>query len=152
MRLDRRWWLAIGVAVVVAVVVLVLSNTVFDGPSEECKPVKDMLDFNNSQGELIASKASDSDPAVPTVAEDAAYQQWADGMAQRAQQVTDPNLAATAIQVADAASQFVAKLPRMRSEAENRAPAHPRRAVWIEMTLLNQRIIEGLDELADACS
>ena len=88
MRLDRRWWLAIGVAVVVAVVV-VLSNTVFDGPSEECKPVKDMLDFNNSQGELIASKASDSDPAVPTVAEDAAYQQWADGMAQRAQQVTD---------------------------------------------------------------
>ena len=150
-RLDRRWWLAIGVAVVVAVVV-VLSNTVFDGPSEECKPVKDMLDFNNSQGELIASKASDSDPAVPTVAEDAVYQQWADGMAQRAQQVTDPNLAATAIQVADATSQFVAKLPRMRSEAENRVPGAPAPRVWIEMTLLNQRIIEGLDELADACS
>ncbi|MGZ5395334.1 MAG: hypothetical protein ACXWEI_07645 [Mycobacterium sp.] len=151
MRLDRRWWLAIGVAVVVGVVV-VLSNTVFGGPSEECKPVKDMLDFNTSQGELIASKASDSDPAVPTVAEDAAYQQWADGMAQRAQQVTEPNLAATAIQVADATSQFVAKLPRMRSEVENRAPGAPAPPVWIEMTLLNQRIIEGLDELADACS
>ena len=151
MRLDRRWWLAIGVAVAVAVVVL-LSNTVFDGPSEECKPVKDMLDFNSSQGELIDSKASDSDPAVPTVAEDAVYQQWADGMAQRAQQVTDPNLAATAIQVADAASQFVAKLPRMRSEAENRAPGAPAPPVWIEMTLLNQRIIDGLHELADACS
>ncbi len=151
MRLDRRWWLAIGVAVVVAVV-LVLSNTVFDGPSEECKPVQAMLDFNNSQGELIASKASDSDPAVPTVAEDAVYQQWADGMAQRAQQMNDPNLAATAIQVADATSQFVAKLPRMRSEAENRAPGAPAPRVWIEMTLLNQRIIEGLDQLADACS
>lgn len=151
MRLDRRWWLAIGVAVVVAVVV-VLSNTVFSGPSEECKPVKDMLDFNNSQSELIASKASDSDPAVPTLAEDAVYQQWADGMAQRAQQVTEPNLAASAIQVADATSQFVAKLPRMRSQAENRAPGAPPPPVWIEMTLLNQRIIEGLDELADACS
>jgi len=151
MRLDRRWWLAIGVVVAV-VVVLVLSNTVFGGPSEECKPVKDMLDFNTSQGEFIASKESDSDPAVPTVAEDAAYQQWADGMAQRAQQVTEPNLAATAIQVADAASQFVAKLPRMRSESENRAPGTPAPPVWIEMTLLNQRIIDGLNELADACS
>lgn len=151
MRLDRRWWLAIGVAVAVAVVV-VLSNTVFSGPSEECKPVKDMLDFNNSQGELIASKASDTDPAIPTVAEDAAYQQWADGMAQRAQQVTEPNLAATAIQVADAASQFVTKLPRMRSESENRAPGAPAPPVWIEMTLLNQRIVDGLNQLADACS
>jgi hypothetical protein len=151
MRLDRRWWLAIGVAVAVAVVV-VLSNTVFNRPSEECKPVKEMLDFNNSQGELIASKASDSDPAVPTVAEDAAYQQWADGLAQRAQQVTEPNLAGTAIQVADAASQFVAKLPRMRSESQNRAPGAPPPPVWIDMTLLNQRIVEGLNQLADACS
>lgn len=151
MRLDRRWWLAIGVAVVVAVV-LVFSNTVFKGPSEECKPVQDMLDFNSSQGELVASKASDTDPAVPTVAEDAAYQQWADGMTQRAQQVTEPNLAGTAIQVADAANQFVAKLPRARSESENRAPGAPPPPVWFEMTLLNKRIMDGLNELADACS
>lgn len=151
MRIDRRWWLAIAVVVAVGVVV-VLSNTIYKGPSEECKPVKDMLDFNNSQGELIASKASEDDPAVPTLAEDAVYQQWADGMAQRAQQVTEPNLAATAIQVADAASQFVAKLPRMRSESENRAPGAPAPPVWIEMTILNQRIVDGLNELADACS
>jgi len=151
MKLDRRWWLAIAVVVAVAVVVL-LSNTFFKGPSEECKPVQEMLDFNNAQGELIASKASDTDPAVPTVAEDAAYQQWADGLTQRAQQVTEPNLAGTAIEVADAANQFVAKLPRMRSEAENRAPGAPPPPVYLEMTLLNQRIVEGLDQLADACS
>ena len=151
MRLDRRWWLAL-VVVVIAAIAFVVSNIFFSGPSEECKPVQAFLDYNKSQGELIASKESDSDPAVPTVAEDAAYQQWADGMAQRAQQVTEPNLAATAIQVADAASQFVAKLPRMRSESENRAPGTPAPPVWIEMTLLNQRIIDGLNELADACS
>ena len=80
MRLDRRWWVAIGVVVVVAVA-LVLSNTVFNRPSEECKPVLALLEFNASQSELIASKASDTDPAVPTVAEDVAYQQWADGLA-----------------------------------------------------------------------
>ncbi|MDV3131694.1 hypothetical protein [Mycobacterium sp. 29Ha] len=151
MRLDRRWWLAIGVAVVVAVV-LVLSNTVFKGPSEECKPVQAFLDYNKSQGELIASKESDSDPAVPTVAEDAAYQQWADGMAQRAQNINDPNLAATAIQVADAASKFVAMLPRARAESENHAPGAPAPPSFFEMTLLNKRIGDGLSQLADACS
>jgi hypothetical protein len=150
MRLDRRWWVAIGVAVVAAVAV-VLSNTVFSGPSEECKPVQAMLEFNKSQGDLIKSKASDTDPAVPTVAEDAAYQQWADGMAQRAQEINDPNLAGTAIQVADAASKFVAMLPRMRSETEGRAPNAPAPPVYFEMTLLNQRIIDGLKQLEEAC-
>ena len=127
MRLDRRWWLAIGVAVA-WLSWLVLSNTVFDGPSEECKPVKAMLDFNNSQGELIASKASDSDPAVPTVAEDAVYQQWADGMAQRAQQVTDPNLAATAI-AGRRCDQSVRRqvAPDAIRSRKPRARAHPRR-------------------------
>lgn len=110
------------------------------------------LDYNKSQGELIASKESDSDPAVPTVAEDAAYQQWADGMAQRAQNINDPNLAATAIQVADAASKFVAMLPRARAESENHAPGAPAPPSFFEMTLLNKRIGDGLSQLADACS
>src|SRR6478609_6238744 len=118
MRLDRRWWVAIAVVVVVLIAV-VLSNTVFSKPSEECKPVIAFLDFNKSQGDLISSKASDTDPAVPTQAEEAAYQQWADGLAQRAQEINDPNLATTAIQVADAASKFVAMLPRMRAESDN---------------------------------
>jgi len=151
MRVDRRWRIAIFV-VIAAAALLVLSQTVFDQPPEECKPVKDMLDFNSSQGELIASKASDSDPAVPTAAEDAVYQQWADGMAQRAQQVTEPNLAATAIQVADATSKFVAMLPRARAESENHAPGAPAPPSFFEMTLLNKRIGDGLNQLADACS
>lgn len=151
MRLDRRWWLAIGVVAVVAVA-LVLSNTVFDGPSEECKPVLALLEYNKSQGQLIESKQSDTDPAVPTVAEDGALQQWADGMAQRAQQINDPNLAATAIQVADAAAKFVAMLPRVRAQAETHAPGAPPPPAYFEMTLVNQRIADGLTQLADACS
>ena len=92
MKLDRRWWAAIGVAVV-AVVALVLSYTVFDRPSEECRPVKDLLDFNRSQAEHMASKTGD-EHGIPTVADDAAYQVWADGLAERAQKVTSPDLAA----------------------------------------------------------
>lgn len=151
MRLDRRWWLAIAVVVVVFIA-LTVSNFLFDEPSEECKPVQAFLDYNKSQSELIASKESDSDPAVPTVAEDAAYQQWADGLAQRAQEINDPNLATTAVQVADAASKFVAMLPRVRAETENHAPGAPAPPSFFEMTLLNKRIGDGLGQLADACS
>jgi|SRR5690349_12051529 len=151
MRLDRRWWVAIAVVVIVAVV-LVLSNTVFNKPSEECRPVLAFLDYNKSQGDLISSKASDDDPAVPTQAEETAYQQWADGLAQRAQEINDPNLATTAIQVADAAAKFVAMLPRMRAEAQNHAPGAPAPPVFFEMTLLNKRITDGLQQLSDACS
>jgi hypothetical protein len=150
MRVDRRWRLAIAVAIV-AGVMLVLSQTYFNQPSEECKPVLALLEYNKSQGQLIESKQSDTDPAVPTVAEDAAYQQWADGMAQRAQQINDPNLAATAIQVADAASKFVAMLPRARAESETHAPGAPAPPAFFEMTLVNQRITNGLAQLADAC-
>ena len=88
MKLDRRWWVAIGVAVLAAVA-LVLSYTVFDRPSEECRPVKDLLDFNRSQAEHIAAKTGD-EQGVPTAAEEAAYQVWADGLAERAQNVSVP--------------------------------------------------------------
>src|SRR2546430_16657715 len=77
-KLDRRWWVAIGV-VVVAVPALVLRYTVFGGPSEECRPVKDLLDFNRCQAEHIASKTGD-EHGVPTVGEEAAHQARADGM------------------------------------------------------------------------
>jgi hypothetical protein len=148
--LDRRWWLAIAV-VVVAVVAFVLSETVFGRPSEDCKPVVEMLEYNSEQGRLIASKTDSEDTAIPSVAEDAVYQQWSDGMAQRAERVTEPNLANTAIQVADLTAQFVAKLPAARAAAQNRAPGAPAPPVVFEMSVLNQRITEGLDELANAC-
>jgi hypothetical protein len=151
MTLDRRWWAAIAVVVVV-VVAFALSETVFRRPSEECRPVQELLEFNSEQSKLIDSKSGDdTDPAVPSVAEDAVYQQWADGLAQRAAQVREPNLANTAIKVADSASQFVAKLPRMRAESQSRAPGAPAPPVFFEMTVLNQHIMEGLDQLSDAC-
>ena len=112
--------------------------------------MKDMFDFNSSQAALIESKSGDSS-GVPTAAEDAAYQQWADGLAKRAAEVNDPDLANTATQVADLAAQFVAKLPRLRDETQARAPGAPAPPVVFEMSALNQRITEGLDQLSKAC-
>ena len=130
---------------------LVLSYTVFDRPSEECRPVKDLLDFNRSQAEHIASKTGD-EQGVPSAAEDAAYQAWADGLAERAQKVTAPDLARTSTTVASLANEFVGKLPVLRAQTESRAPGAPAPPAAYEMMALNARITENLDELAKACS
>jgi hypothetical protein len=147
---SRRFWVYVGVVVVV-VVALGLRYTVFDRPSEECRPVKDLLDFNRSQGEHIASKTGD-EQGIPTVAEEAAYQAWADGLAERAQKVTSPDLARTATTVASLANDFVGKLSLVRSQADSRAPGAPAPPAVYEMAALNARISNGLDELAKACS
>jgi hypothetical protein len=149
-KLDRRWWLAIGVAVIAAVG-LVLQYTVFDRPSEECRPVKDLLDFNQAQAEHIASKSGD-EQGIPTAAEDAAYQAWADGLADRAQQVNSPDLARTAATVASLADEFVANLQDLRAQTEVRAPGAPAPPAAYEMRALNARISENLDALTEACS
>ncbi|HYZ69709.1 MAG TPA: hypothetical protein VE666_18250 [Mycobacterium sp.] len=150
MRVDRRWWVAIAV-VVVAVAALVLRYTVFDGPSEECRPVKDLLDYNRSQAEHIASKTGD-EQGVPTAAEETAYQAWADGMAERAQKVSSPDLARTATTVASLANEFVGKLSLLRAQTQSRAPGAPAPPAAYEMAALNARISNNLDELAKACS
>ena len=150
MKLDRRWWVAIGVGAV-AVVALVLSTTVFGRSSEECGPVKELLDFNRSQAEHIAAKSGDAE-GIPTTAEVAAYQVWADGLAERAQNVSEPNLARTSTEVANLANEFTGKLSALRAQTESRAPGAPAPPAAYEMAALNTQITEHLAELSDACA
>jgi hypothetical protein len=150
MKLDRRWWAAIGVAVI-AVAAIVLSYTVFDRPSEECRPVKDLLDFNRSQAEHIESKSGD-EHGIPSVADDVVYQAWADGLAERAQKVTSPDLAQTSTTLAKLADEFVGQLPVVRAQAQSRAPGAPAPPAALEMAVLNARISDNLAKLAKACS
>jgi ABC-type amino acid transport substrate-binding protein len=151
MRLDRRWWPAIGIAVI-AVVAVAVSYFYFGGPSsEQCRPVKDLLDFNRSESQKIASKGGD-DQGIPTVAEDAAYQQWADGLAERARKVSSPDLAQTATAVAKQADAFVGDLAVLRAQTAARAPGAPAPPVAYELSLLNAQITDGLTKLTKACS
>lgn len=120
------------------------------GPSsEDCAPVVALLDYNREQSEQIQAK--DADDALPGVAADSAYQQWADGLAQRAQDVTNPDLAIQAIQVADLASQFTVKLPQLRAATEAQAPGAPTPEIAYEMDALNTQIVNQLSQLSDAC-
>jgi hypothetical protein len=151
MRLDRRWWVAIAIAVV-AVAAVAASYFYFGGPSsQQCRPVKDLLDFNRSQAQKIASKDGD-EQGLPTVADDAAYQAWADGLAERAQKVTSADLAQTASAVAKLADEFVGQLPVLRAQTASRAPGAPAPPAAYDMSLLNAEITDNLAKLSKACS
>lgn len=135
----------------IAAVALGLSQTgLFGRSSEECRPVKDLLDFNTSQAEHIESKFGDAE-GVPSAAEDAAYHVWADGLAERAGRVTAPDLAATSTQVAYLANEFVAKLPEVRAKTAARAPGAPAPPAVFEAMALNTQILDKLAQLSDAC-
>lgn len=117
MNLNRRWRIYLAIAVA-AVVAIVLSETVFDNTSEDCQQVRDLLDFNMSQGEVIAGH--EGDPGATAQA----YQDWADGLAQRAGQINDPDLAPHALRVAQAAARFVVVLPQVPDNSDGAlAPA-----------------------------
>jgi hypothetical protein len=147
MHRRPRWVLTITV-VVIAIGVAVWSKY-FDGPPEKCKPVIDLLDFSRSQAAKIDSKGNEG---VPTVAEDANYKDWADGLAERAQKVSDPGLAAQATEVAQLANQFVSGLPSLRAQTQARAPGAPAPPQVYEMSLLNDRIVAKLGDMRRACS
>ncbi len=150
MKLPRRWTFTI-IALVVAAVALALSYFGVFGPSsEECRPVKDILDFNRAQAAQIADKTGDAQ-GIPNVAEESAYQAWADGLAERAQNVHDPDLAGTATQLASLANEFVAKFSDLRAEAQSRAPGAPAPPAVFQMDLLNSQIADSIKKLSDAC-
>lgn len=148
MKLDRRWWIAIGVAVVTLVA---LVYTVFRQPPEECRPVQELLDFNGSQAEAIRAKSEGAE-GLPSAADEIAYQQWADGLAERARNIDAPELRFTAVEVADLATQFVRKLPQLRAASDAQAPGAPAPQVVYEMAALDDRIQQKLANLSDACS
>jgi hypothetical protein len=150
MKLPRRWTFTI-IAVVIAVVALALNYFgVFGKSSEDCRPVKDLLAFNKAQAEQIESKTADS-KGVPTVAEETAYQAWADGLAERAQNVHEPDLARDATQLASLASEFVGKFSEVRVAAQSRAPGAPAPPAVFQMEMLNTQIADSLKKLTDAC-
>lgn len=147
-RLDRRWWIAIGVVVVT---LIALAYTMLRQPPEECRPVQELLDFNRSQAEIIESKSEGAE-GLPSAADELAYQEWADGLTERARNIDTPELRFTAVEVADLATEFVRKLPQVRSASDSQAPGAPAPPIAYEMAALDDQIQRKLAELSDACS
>lgn len=135
--------------VVIAIVALVYSQ--LQKPPEECRPVLDLLEYNKQQNELISSKSEGAEGA-PTAAEELAYQQWADGLAERARKVDAPELRFTAVEAADLAGAFVQKMPQARAESESRAPGAPAPQIYYEMSAIDTQLRRKLAELSEACT
>lgn len=150
MKLDRRWWIAIGVVVAV---IVALVYSMFNRPPAECDAVRELLQFNQSQAALIESKSSEGE-GLPTLAEETAYRAWADGLAERAQKVSRsaPDLEWTSSQLANLADEFVRKMSKVRGEAESRAPGAPAPPTFYEMTAINAQISQKLAHLSEACA
>jgi hypothetical protein len=89
---------------------------------------------------------------LPTATDDIAYQAWADGLAERAQKVTSPELAKTSTDLAILADEFVRGLPELRAKAESQAPGAPAPPEMYQMEATNARVSDKLAELSAACS
>lgn len=149
MKSRFRWPLTASVLIIA--VAFGIWAAFFRGPSEKCKPVIDILEFNHAQAARVSEQPADPNNPVPTQAEDLIYQQWADGLAERAQKVSDPGLQVQAIQLAQLASEFAAGLPRVRAAVQHRAPGAPPPPEVLGMFALNQRIADQLQQLSQAC-
>jgi hypothetical protein len=136
--LERRWLVAVVIAVI-AVGILVW-QTFFNKPPAECGAVRDLLDFNHSQAQIIEKKTGDG--ALPL----ADYQLWADGMTQRAGQV-DGEMSPDALRLAELATQFVTKLPQV----QNPAPGEKAPPAVYQMSALNDQITREIKTLSDKC-
>lgn len=147
MKLNRRLIIWPLIVVAAAAILLVWEN-VFNNTSEECRPVRDLLEFNQRQTQEI----EDHEQQSGSDADLAEYQQWADGLAERAGKVTDPALASRAVHMADLASQFVSNLPQLRAVSEaDPAPGEVTPPIVYHMYAVNTQISGEIDELSKAC-
>ena len=113
--------------------------------------MQDLLEFNRTQAEAIEANSQDAE-GVPSAADEIAYRQWADGLAERARNVEAPELRFTAVEVADLASEFVKKLPELRSASGAQAPGAPAPQVVYEMAAIDDQIQQRLADLSEGCS
>ncbi|MGK2879582.1 MAG: hypothetical protein ACSLE6_01865 [Mycobacterium sp.] len=138
-------WIVIACVAILGIGASAYSTFLRGYSSQDCAPVVAMLEFNHQQTELIGSTEAQGSSS------DGLYQQWADGLAQRAQQVNNPALAVQAIDLADLASTFVAKLPQLNAVADSQGPGAPTPRIKSEMDVLNTQILNTLAGLSDAC-
>ena len=130
---------------------IALVYSVIRQPPQECRPVQELLEFNHAQGEAIEAKSQDAE-GLPSAADEIAYREWADGLAERARTVEAPELRFTAVEVADLANEFVRKLPQLRSASSAQAPGAPAPQVVYEMAAIDDQIQQRLADLSEACA
>lgn len=137
---NRRWLFAGSTTIIVLLILGVTQLPWFRKESSpECVPVRDMLEFNRSEGERIGGQEH------PTQAD---YRAWADGLADRSGKVTDPALAGHAIRLSTYTSQFASGYALMPQSAGPNQQPPPE---YYQLNLLNQQILDETKQLEELC-
>lgn len=141
---------------VVIVVVGAVAWHFFSGPSsKDCAPVRELLSFNKTQTDLLNSKTHIPEKGSmeqATEPSDLDYQNWSDGLADRAAKVTAPELAGTAKELADSARRMTAATIEFNAQAKTTAPgAQPPPVGMVAQAFYNE--FQGyVQQLSKACS
>lgn len=115
---TRVWVGAIGVTSVVAVVAALLilwryNTPTIQAPQPDCRVVLAMIDYNKSQGRVLANAF---DPEQGKEASISDYQAWANQMRGYAARISSPKLAAHAHRLADQANSLAELIKQVRSD------------------------------------
>jgi hypothetical protein len=147
----RKWlWLS-GIGVVVVVAALLAWQFFVrhqESPTSDCQVARAMIDYNKSQGRLLA-KAFDPEHGAEASVDD--YQAWANQLQNDAGRIKAPDLATHARRLADDANQMVALVKKTRSDTS--APADPGAPpAWVQpYAELSKRFRSELVALDSAC-
>lgn len=153
---TRRKWvragaLGAGAAVAVLVVALVAWRfTTHHGQSSpsDCQVVRTMVDYNKSQGRILANAFNPEQGREASVSE---YQDWANHLQDDAARITVPDLATHARLLADGANKMVELVTQVRSDTS--VPADPGAPPWWVQPYadINKQFHSELGALNRAC-
>ncbi|MBO0681058.1 hypothetical protein JRC04_26625 [Mycolicibacterium sp. S2-37] len=131
------------VVLVVGLVAVAVWWTFFRGPSsQDCAPVRDLLAYNKSQVDAMNAKTEPGDLD---------FRGWADGLADRAAAVTEPELADRSKEVAQTVDRLVRARADLDAHSQPIAPgAGPPPAAMV-VAGLNQQYEAQIARLAEAC-
>lgn len=117
--------------------------TFFRGPSsQDCAPVRELLAFNKTQVDAMNAKPEPSELD---------YRSWADGLRDRAEAVTEPELATQANDLALTVDRLVRAKSDLDAQSRVIAPGAGAPPAAMVVTALNQQFQADVSRLAEAC-
>jgi negative regulator of sigma E activity len=145
----RRWWLAgISAAVVIAAIVVVVFVWVLPNRSDsDCTTVRQLIQFNQAHNQKLTAQSDPNDPTETSLSD---YESWAAQMRDFATEITDPQLAPHAQQVAELANQTVTVVREARDDSNQSPVSGP--PPWVQKyAQMNIEFRKELNDLETAC-
>ena len=134
----------------------VLGYNYFSGPSSsDCAPVRELLEFNKIQIDGLNAKThvpAQGSYEQATEPSDLDYQNWADGLIDRAAKVTAPDLANQAKTLAQTTDRLVRARIDLSAQTKATAPGAPPPPVAMAVSALYDEFQAEIGQLSKACS